>query len=477
VCEVLRKRPCNEATSRMFALAHYTVLLLAAVFYFAVGVPCSYPLQASERQASLTTDQGRQDKTENSGPAKKQPESRNNRATGHYQLSEEKYQKAVAYSRAGYTLYFVSVAWSFLVLLLLLQFGVIARLRDAAERASGKVYIQAVIFVPALLLLLDLFHLPISLYWHSLSLRYEQSVQGWGSWMWDWSKATLLEAALSVGLGLLLFVVIRWKPRRWWLYFWFAAVPVALFLFFISPWFIDPMFHKFRPLQEQHPELVESIGRLTERAGVPIPPERMFLMEASAKTNELNAYVTGIGASKRVVIWDTTIQKTSRDELLFIVGHELGHYALGHVFKGFALFLGGLLVALSVADRALQWVLTRWGPQWGARGQGDWVRLAILLLIMKMLVFLSSPMDSGASRMIEHAADVYGLEVIHGVVPNSADVAANAFQILGEVDLDEPNPPWFIKIWLYSHPPISDRLSFAYTYDPWSKGQAPKYVK
>jgi Zn-dependent protease with chaperone function len=92
-------------------------------------------------------------------------------------------------------------------------------------------------------------------------------------------------------------------------------------------------------------------------------------------------------------------------------------------------------------------------------------------------VFLSSPMDSGASRMIEHAADVYGLEVIHGVVPNSADVAAHAFQILGEVDLDEPNPPWFIKIWLYSHPPISDRLSFAYTYDPWSKGQAPKYVK
>ena len=460
----------------MFALAHYTALLLAAVFYFAVGVPCSYALPASERQANLTTAQG-QDKTENSGPAMKQPESRNNRATGHYQLSEEKYQKAVAYSRAGYTLYFVSVAWSFLVLLLLLQFGVIARLRDAAERVSGKVYFQAFIFVPALLLLLDLFHLPISLYWHSLSLRYEQSVQGWGSWMWDWGKATLLEAALSVGLGLLLFVVIRWKPRRWWLYFWFAAVPVALFLFFISPWFIDPMFHKFRPLQEQHPELVESIGRLTQRAGVPIPPERMFLMEASAKTNELNAYVTGIAASKRVVIWDTTIQKTSRDELLFIVGHELGHYVLGHVFKGFALFLGGLLVALYVAYRALQWVLARWGPQWGARGQGDWVTLAILLLIMKMLVFFSSPIDSGISRMIEHRADVYGLEVIHGVVPNSADVAAHAFQILGEEDLDEPHPPWFIKIWLYSHPSISDRLSFAYTYDPWSKGQSPKYVK
>jgi STE24 endopeptidase len=452
----------------------FCILPMAAVFCFALRLPNSYAARTPEPNASSA---GTQTKSDQPQATEKQPKVWGRSSAGSYQLSDEKYQKAVAYSRAGYTLYFVSVAWGFLVLLLLLRFGVIAKLRDFAERVSSKIYFQAFIFVPALLLLLDLFHLPTSLYWHSLSLRYEQSVQGWGSWMWDWSKGALLEAALSVGLGLLLMVVIRWKPRQWWLYFWFAAVPVALFLFFVSPWFIDPMFHKFRPLQEQHPELVESIGRLTQRAGVPIPADRMFLMEASAKTNELNAYVTGIGTSKRVVIWDTTIQKTSSDELLFIVGHELGHYVLGHVFKGFALFVGGLLVGLYVAYRALQWVLARWGAQWGGRGQSDWVTVAILLLIMKLLVFVSSPIDSGGSRMIEHAADVYGLEVIHGVIPNSADVAAHAFQILGEVDLDEPNPPWIIKIWLYSHPPISERLRFAYTYDPWSKGETPKYVK
>jgi STE24 endopeptidase len=452
----------------------FCILPLAAVFCFALRLPNSYTAQVPQPQANSARVQRKSDQLP---AAEKQPEVRGRSSAGNYQLSDEQYQKAVAYSRAGYTLYFVSVAWGFLVLLLLLRFGVIAKLQNFAERVSSKVYFQAFIFVPALLLLLDLFHLPISLYWHSLSLRYEQSVQGWGSWMWDWSKGALLEAALSVGLGLLLMVVIRWKPRQWWLYFWFVAVPVALFLFFISPWFIDPMFHKFRPLQERHPELVESIGRLTQRAGVPIPANRMFLMEASAKTNELNAYVTGVGASKRVVIWDTTIQKTSSDELLFIVGHELGHYVLGHVFKGFALFVGGLLVGLYVAYRALQWVLGRWGAQWGARGQSDWVAVAILLLIMKLLVFVSSPIDNGGSRMIEHAADVYGLEVIHGVVPNSANVAAHAFQILGEVDLDEPNPPWLIKIWLYSHPPISERLRFAYSYDPWSKGETPKYVK
>ena len=398
-------------------------------------------------------------------------------AAAHYQLSDEKYRKAVAYSRAWYTLYFVSVAWGFVVLFFLLLLGVIARLRDVAERASGRVYLQALIFVPGLLLLLDLSHLPISIYWHWFSLRYQQSVQGWGSWFWDWSKANLLEVALGVGLALLLVVVIRWKPRTWWLYFWYAAVPVTLFLFFISPWFIDPMFNTFRPLQDKQPELVAAIAKLTNHAGVPIPPERMFLMQASAKTNQLNAYVTGFGASKRVVIWDTTIQKTTGDELLFIVGHELGHYVLGHVVKGFALSLAGLLIAFYVAYRVLQWVLARWGTQWGARGQGDWVTLAILLLIMNVITFLSAPIDSSVSRMIEHAADVYGLEVIHGVIPNSAEVAAHAFQVLGEADLDEPNPPWIIKIWLYSHPPINERLEFAHTYDPWTKGEPPKYVK
>ena len=414
---------------------------------------------------------------QNSRPAAKQAGQPKDSSTGHYQLSDEKYRKAVAYSHAWYRLYFISVAWGFVVLLLALQLRVVAKLRDIAQQASGRLYVQALIFVPALLLLLDVSHLPISIYWHWFSLRYQQSVQRWGSWFWDWSKANLLEMALAVGLALLLFVVIRWKPRTWWLYFWYATVPVTLVLFFISPWFIDPMFNKFSPLQEKHPELVASIAQLTKHAGVPIPPERMFLMEASAKTNQLNAYVTGFGASKRVVIWDTTIRKTTPNELLFIVGHELGHYVLGHVIRGFALSLAGLLIAFYVAYRVLQWVLARWGARWGARGQGDWVTLAILLLIMNVITFLSAPIESGVSRTIEHAADVYGLEVIHGVIPNSAEVAAHSFQVLGEVDLDEPNPPWIIKTWLYSHPPISERLEFAHTYDPWSKGEPPKYVK
>jgi Zn-dependent protease with chaperone function len=325
--------------------------------------------------------------------------------------------------------------------------------------------------------LVDALDLPVSIYWHRLSLHYEQSVQGWGSWFWDWTKGEVITVLVAILVVLILNAVMRFSPRRWWLLFWFPAVLILLALMVITPMVIDPLFNKFEPLNQQHPDLVASIGKLTQRAGVPIPPERMFLMLASQKTNAINAYVTSLGASKRVVIWDTTIQKASRDETLFIVGHELGHYVLNHVQKGFFLGAAGLLVALYLLFRGLYWALDRWGQDWKITGAEDWASLAVLLLILHVVLFVASPAVNWISRAQEHDADVYGLEVIHGLIPNSAEVAAHGFQVLGELDLSDPNPPAFITFWLYSHPPLSDRLVFAHSYDPWSKGAPPKYVK
>jgi STE24 endopeptidase len=397
--------------------------------------------------------------------------------TEQYTLSEDRYEKAVAYSRAGYTLYFVSYFVSIAVLLLLLRMGVAARFRDFAERVTGRRWLQAFVFVPLLIVTSDIFDLPIRMYWHSLSLRYEQSVQHWGSWFLDWTKEELVGTFFALILVLILFAVIRRSPRRWWLYFWFAALPILLGIIFINPLIIDPLFHKFEPLDKEHPQLVEAIQKLTEHAGVPIQRDRIFLMRASEKSNEINAYVTGVGASKRVVVWDTTLQKTSNDEALFIIGHELGHYVLGHVWKGFLFGAGALLVALYLIFRGLHWMLGRWGRDWQLYGLEDWASLAAFLFLLQVVMFLASPVVNGVTRMEEHAADVYGLEVIHGIVPNSEEVAAHAFQVLGEVDLEDPNPPPFIRFWLYSHPPVAERLVFAYSYDPWSKGEPPKYVK
>jgi Zn-dependent protease with chaperone function len=397
--------------------------------------------------------------------------------TEQYTLSHERQAKAVAYSQAGYTLYFASYFLGGLFLFLILRLGWAAKFRDIAENVSDKKWVQGLVFVPLLFLTIAVLHLPLRVYWHALSLHYEQSIQGWGSWFWDWTKGEFLSSAFGIVLGLILFTVMRRSPRRWWLYFWFPAVLILLGLMVITPMLIDPLFNKFEPLSKEHPDLVASIEKLTKHAGVPIPPERMFLMMASRKTNALNAYVTGLGASKRIVIWDTTIQKTSNDETLSIVGHELGHYVLGHVRKGFLLGAGGLLLALYFLFRGLHWALDRWAKDWKLHGQEDWASLGVLLLLLQVLSFVSSPVISGYSRMQEHAADVYGLEVIHGLVPNSEEVAAHAFQVEGELDLLDPNPPPFIIFWLYSHPPLAERLVFAHSYDPWSKGKSPKYVK
>ena len=458
---------------RTFARAWCVLLFLFSVLA---------PRAAANPQASLPT----QDGPAQSSPAQLPPSTEipplvtgtpDQARTEQYTLSHEKYEKAVAYSRAGYTLYFLSYILGFIFLLLILRLGIAARFRDLAESASQIRLFQGLVFVPLLLLLVDLLDLPVQLYWHQLSLHYDQSVQGWGSWFWDWTKGELIFMVIGIVLVLVLFAAMRYSPRRWWLLFWFPAVLILLVIVVIMPLVIDPLFNKFEPLSNQHADLVASIEKLTKRAGVPIPSDRMFLMVASQKTNQINAYVTGLGASKRVVIWDTLIQKTSNDETLFVVGHELGHYVLGHVWKGFLAGAAALLAALYLLFRGLHWALERWGHAWKISGPEDWASLAVLLLLLQILLFFSSPAMNWFSRMEEHAADVYGLEITHGLIPDSSEVAAHAFQALGELDLSDPNPPPFITFWLYSHPPVAERLVFAHTYDPWSKGQKPKYIQ
>jgi STE24 endopeptidase len=411
------------------------------------------------------------------GSPSKQRNAPDSPKTEQYTLSQDRYAKAVAYSRARYILYFISDVAGVLVLVLFLRLGIAAKIRDFAESVTGNWWLQGLVFVPLLIATLDFCDLPIHLYGHSLSLRYEQSVQGWGSWFWDWSKSELLGIGFAIALVFILFIVMRWNPRRWWFLFWLAALPILLFVLFISPWFIDPLFNSFQPLDTRHPALAAEIEKVVRRTGLDIPQDRLFLMEASKKTNDVNAYVTGFGASKRVVVWDTTIQKLTTDETLFIFGHEAGHYVLHHIRDGFLFFAATFLVALYVGYRGLYWLLDRWGAVWKISGPHDWASLAALLLLLQVLAFIAMPVANGFSRSQEHAADIYGLEVIHGIVPNSAEVAAHAFQVLGEIGLADPNPPAIITFWLYSHPPLAERLIFAHSYDPWSKGESSKYVK
>ncbi len=394
-----------------------------------------------------------------------------------YTLPPDLYQKAVKYSRAQYILYFTGFAWGVIVLLLVLAWKLAPKYRDWAERATKVRFLQAVIFTPILLLTIAVLGLPTDIYGHWLSRSYGISVQGWGSWAWDWTKGEIVSFVIGIILVWILYAVIRRSPGRWWFYFWLAALPILFFVIFLAPLVIAPLFNKFEPLETKDPALVVALEKVVQRAGMNIPPERMFWMNESEKGNDLNAYVAGFGASKRVVVWDTTIAKMTVPETMFVFGHEMGHYVLGHVYKGLVFAAILLLVLLYFGFHGMLWTLSRWSGRWGIRGTDDWASLPVLLLWFAILGFLASPAANTFSRHVEHQADQYGLEVTHGLIPDSSQVAARAFQILGEVDLADPHPSPFIKLWLYDHPPLTERVNYALTYDPWGQGKKPEFVK
>jgi STE24 endopeptidase len=394
-----------------------------------------------------------------------------------YTLSPAQEAQAVAYARARHELYFLDVGYGFLLLVLLLQLRVAPIFRDLAERKAESSFARIIVFVALLLLTIDVLSLPTAIWGHLLALKYQQSIQGWGSWLADWAKGEGVEVAIGVIVIWILYAAIRKSPRRWWLYFWMAAAPLIILGAVIEPLIVEPLFFKFTPLASSQPHLAGRIEQVVQRAGLEIPQNRMFEMNASSKRKDVNAYASGLGATKRVVVWDTSIQRMTEDEILFVFGHEMGHYVLGHVRDGILFSCGVLFFFLFLAYRLLRWMLARWGEAWAIRGANDLASLPVLMLLLSVFGFLFTPISNAYSRHLEHQADQYGLEVIHGLVPDAPVVAAHAFQVLGEVDLEEPNPSTAVKLWFYNHPPLDERMRFAQTYDPWSQGQAPEFVK
>ncbi len=393
-----------------------------------------------------------------------------------YTLTPGQEAQAIAYAHARHELYFLDVAYGLLLLVLILQLRVAPAYRDWATKWTDSGFGQILVFTPLLFLTTDVLSLPTTIWEHRLALQYQQSIQGWGSWFADWVKGEGVEMAIAILLVWVLYAVIRKSPRKWWFWFWVAAVPLIILGAVVEPLVVEPMFFKFTPLVSTEPRLAGNIEQMTIRAGAPIPQDRIFEMNASAKLKALNAYVTGLGASKRVVVWDTTIRRMSEDEVLFVTGHEMGHYVLGHVRKGILFSAVVLLFFLYLAYRVLHWALARWGETWAIRGPDDIASLPVLILLLTVFGFLFTPISNLYSRYVEHQADQYGLEVIHGLIPDAPVVAAHAFQILGEVDLEEPNPSTAVKFWFYNHPPLDERMRFAQTYDPWSQGRAPEFV-
>jgi Zn-dependent protease with chaperone function len=445
---------------------------LCCVFLF-----CLLAISLSHAQANAANSPDSSSATAAAAPAASPSEAAPPTPILEYSPPPAQYARAQAYSHAHYTHVFINALYGLLILLFVLRWRVAPRFRDLAERASSRRFVQLLIFAPLTLVTVNFLTIPSDVWDEALQRAYGLSVQTWPAWFTDWITNLIIMLIVGTILVAILYAVIRRSPRRWWFYFWLASIPVLLIIFFIQPIVIDPLFFKFTPLADTQPALVAGIEKVTHRGGIDIPRDRMFLMNASSKTTTTNAYVTGFGSSKRVVIWDTTIAKATIPEILFVFGHEMGHYVLLHIPKEMSIIACILLVMLYLGYRLANWMLTHWGYQWSIRDTKDWASLPALIFVISLLAFLGTPAFNAVSRHFEHEADRYGLEVIHGIVPNANQVAARYFEKSGEMNLADPDPNWFVKAWFFDHPTRPERVHFVATYDPWAQGKEPKYVK
>ncbi|WP_263380417.1 M48 family metallopeptidase [Granulicella paludicola] len=394
-----------------------------------------------------------------------------------YSLSPDELAKSRQLSTIRVTLHFVEEAWNILSLLILLGLGVFAWMQKVAvKRFPGSRWAQGFLFLLLYLLVDFLVSLPLDVYQQRLSLQYGLSVQSWPSWLGDTSKSLGLTWFFGGLIMMLLFYIIRKYPRRWWVVFWGFTIPLVFLIMFAVP-YINHLFNHYEPLQQSNPELVTRLEQVVKKGHMDIPPERMYLMKASEKVTTLNADVEGFGSSKRVVVWDTTTRKMTPDEILFVFGHESGHYVLGHIETGLAATIMGLFLSFFFAYYFVQWAIGTFGPRWGISSQNDWAALAVLLLVFSIFGVISEPIENSFSRMDEHAADVYGQEAVHGLVADPQAVAKGAFDVLGKISYADPNPSPLYEFWTYSHPAIGRRAAFATAYDPWALGMEPKYFK
>jgi Zn-dependent protease with chaperone function len=281
-----------------------------------------------------------------------------------------------------------------------------------------------------------------------------------------------METGISTFMGLIvvliLYAIIRKSPRRWWLYSGILTFPLIIFLVIVQPIWIAPLFNKFGPMQNK--ELEEKILTLAARAGV--KGSRVFEVNKTADTNQINAYVTGIGPTKRIVIWDTAIHNLDEDELLFVVGHEIGHYVLDHTWWDLGFYTLLSLATLYLISVSGRWCLKKWEKRFGFSQMTNIASLPLIFLFYGIFSLILAPAANLFSQRLEHNADTFGLELTE--LNHSA---ATGFVKLQSNNLGYPWPGKIYMLLRASHPSIGERITYFNTYAPYCHGEPLKYEK
>jgi STE24 endopeptidase len=329
-----------------------------------------------------------------------------------------------------------------------------ARLVEFAGRPFGGHWIaRALLGGLAVLLVVDLVALPFAAWRHVVVVRYGLSTQSWGGWAVDLAKSYAVGAVIGAIALLGFFTVVRLVPRWWWAWGAAGAAGLVLLLSFVLPVVIEPVFNRFSAMEPG--PLRTRLTELAARDGVPV--RDVLVADASRRTRTVNAYVSGFGPTRRIVVYDTLLREATPDEVVSVVAHELGHAKDNDVGGG------TLLSALGAAAGVVGlYLLGGVGPLLRAAGVqniGEPRAVALMVALAAVAGLVAGPVQSLVSRRVEARADAHALALTGD--PGSFEQMQRR---LSTVNLADPDPPRWEYLWSASHPSTVERIAAARAY-------------
>ncbi len=364
-------------------------------------------------------------------------------------LSEE-------FSKIKNLLFFLSTPYEWLFYFLILILGVSRGFEKWARGTAKNRFIQTAVYLFWLSLASFIAIFPLQFISYKISRTYNISTQNFSMWMKDeltdfWVNYLIMFIIVSVLYGLM-----KKFKNRWWLAAWALSVPFTIFMMFIQPVVIDPLYNDFYPLKDK--ALEQKILTLADKAE--IPADHVFEVDMSEKTNSLNAYVNGVGSNSRIVLWDTTLEQLTDKEILFVMAHEMAHYVEKHIYIGIAIYLVLSFFGLFLASKLMRGIVANYKDDIKVSSVSSLSSLPLFLLLTSMLMFAVSPFSNWISRYQETRADRYAIEMT-----DDKQAAITSFQKLSKVGLSQVNPPILVKIFRYGHPTMMERLIMLEQYE------------
>ena len=364
------------------------------------------------------------------------------------QIPADKTARSDAYFEGGYWMILWDFLYGVVIALLLLNLRWSARMRDLSERVTRFKPVHTFVYWLQYLVLTSILVFPLTVYEdYFREHKYGLATQTFGPWIGDQMKELGVNLVLGGLLAMLLFGVVRRLSRTWWIW---GAVVTILFLIFtvlISPVYIVPIFNKVTRLND--PKIVDPILSMARANG--IPAKDVFEIDASRQTTRMSANVSGFAHTMRITLNDNLLRRGSPEEIQAVMGHEMGHYVMNHIYKSI-MFLSIVTVLAFVYLRwSLDWALQRWGEKWQIRSVGDTAVLPLVVLLVAIFGFVITPFMNTSTRTQEYEADMFGLNT-----SRQPDGFAQAAIHLGEYRKMNPGP---IEEWIFfDHPSGRNRI-------------------